>query len=104
MSTVSRIRRSDSPFHDPVQSPRFIKLKCNWFFLTREKGMHGPFETQIGAETALEVFLEDLSTARLKQPENRPQSTYTSTPKYQVDEISIDNILPWKKANWKSHT
>lgn len=88
MSETSSIRKSDSPFHDPVQTCRFVTIDGNWFFMTRENGVRGPYATRAGAETALDIYLqEEISGSTNNLPITNSQ--------YQVDDLADNNILLW---------
>jgi len=82
MDQADNIRRTDSPFHDPVQSCRFVGVDGRWFFLTREKKMQGPYATRISAETALEIYLAERC---IEEPANDNSATL---PTYSAEELS----------------
>ena len=111
MSTEFQIRKTDSPFHDPVQSCRFVEIDGKWFFMTREKQLEGPFATKAGAEMALDIFLGEVSPS---EPHNNSDSAIGNTADnnstqtsdnagsaemlegYSVEELDKSNILLWR--------
>ncbi|MGB5326035.1 MAG: DUF6316 family protein [Pseudomonadales bacterium] len=92
MSDKPSNRKSDSPFHDPTQSSRFVEIGGKWYFLTRERNLQGPYATKAGAEVALDVYLnEGISSSRSKQENAKLQS-------YDVDEVQHANVIDWQSA------
>lgn len=99
MSQAVNIRKTDSPFHDPVQSYRFVSVEEKWFFMTREGSMHGPYATLSSAEVALEIYLSDLLLA-----ESANDSSHQPLPSYSAEELS-DNVTYAKHlfdGRWKN--
>lgn len=81
MDQAFNIRKTDSPFHDPVQSCRFVTVENNWFFLTREKNMQGPYSCRDSAEIALEIYLSELCLNELAS------GTEAKLPSYSAEEL-----------------
>lgn len=62
-----KVRKGDSPFHEPKhQSNRFVQLHDKWYFLTREKGLQGPFVNELTAKIGLAVYMDDLNGVNAK--------------------------------------
>ncbi|MBT8149135.1 MAG: hypothetical protein HKO71_01605 [Pseudomonadales bacterium] len=94
MSDERKTRKSDSPLNDPVQSSRFVEIGGNWFFLTREKELQGPYASKTGAETALNIYLnEEVSSS--------PVSKGATPKSYPVEELD-NNVLQWRKTHSQS--
>lgn len=95
MSDERKTRKSDSPLNDPVQSSRFIEIGGNWFFLTREKELQGPYASKAGAETALDIYLKEDVNSSAASKNVAPKS-------YPVEEVDGNNVVPWRKARSNS--
>ena len=83
MTQELNIRKTDSPFHDPVQSSRFVIVEEKWFFLTREKNMQGPYANRPSAQTALDIYLDELCISESANDNNKP----TELPTYSAEEL-----------------
>ena len=100
MSDEYKTRKTDSPLNDPVQSSRFVEIDGNWFFLTREKELQGPYASKMGAETALDIYLkEDVAGA------SKPAAEKLEN--YGVEEIDVTeantNVIPLRDARSTSN-
>ncbi len=97
MSEQATIRKTDSPFNDPVQSCRFVEMENKWFFMTREKTVQGPYATRNSAAVALEIYLSELAISGIEsghgkiQPGKQPFSTG-----YHVEELK--NVIRGPRA------
>lgn len=72
-----KIRKSDSPFYEPVQSNRYVCVEGKWFFLTREKAMQGPFETKDAAADELTGYLLE-AELNAPAPKRQPEASAVS--------------------------
>ena len=95
MSNEYKTRKTDTPFNDPVQSSRFVEIRGNWFFLTREKDLQGPYASKMGAETALGIYLQEEVAGAIKP-------AVESLANYGVEEIDSTNVIPLHDARLNS--
>ena len=77
MNQAVSIRKTDSPFHDPAQSSRFVEMENNWFFLTREKTMQGPYATKESARVALDIYLAERGGSEQEHEISAAPQTYS---------------------------
>ena len=89
MSDTTKTRSTDSPFNDPTQSSRFVELNGKWFFMTREHGLQGPYETKAGAETGVQVYIAE-HAHNDAAPAHMPEKP---TPTAQPEQAA--NVVPW---------
>ena len=55
-----RIRQTDAPFLQPIQSNRYLEINDDWFFFTREKDLLGPYRSHLIAEHAVMVYIDKM--------------------------------------------
>lgn len=55
-----------APEKPALRSERFFKLADDWYFTTRENVTMGPFESQEGAKSAVDNFVDFIKTASPK--------------------------------------
>lgn len=61
MTTASnKIRKTDAPFAQPIQTSRYLEINDDWFFFTREKDLLGPYRTRVIAEHAVKVYIDKM--------------------------------------------
>lgn len=88
-----KVRKTDAPFLQPIQSNRYLEINNDWFFFTREKDLLGPYRSQLIAEHAAMVYIDKM--LRL----NQEGITVTAGTKgADIDKNS--NILYFKHPNW----
>ncbi|NNC54660.1 MAG: hypothetical protein HKO07_02930 [Pseudomonadales bacterium] len=92
MSNTPTIRKTDARFNNPEQTSRFVTIAGEWFFLTREREMHGPFAVRAAAETALQIFLQE---------SGEPQQS--ASPQYPVGSYTVSHSDDEKHGNHKSN-
>ncbi len=57
-----RIRQTDAPFLQPIQSNRYLEINDDWFFFTREKDLLGPYRSHLIAEHAVMVYIDKITS------------------------------------------
>ena len=57
---MTRMRKGESEPHNRVRESRFFHSMEEWYFLTREGTVEGPFAERTDAVKGLESYLEDL--------------------------------------------
>lgn len=55
-----KIRQTDAPFLQPIQSNRYLEINDDWFFFTREKDLLGPYRSHLIAEHAVMVYIDKM--------------------------------------------
>ena len=89
MSDITKTRATDSPFTEPNQSSRFVELSGNWFFMTREYGLQGPYASKADAETAVQGYIAEHAHDNAT-PTHMPETTL---PSGQHEQLA--NVVPW---------
>jgi len=89
-----KIRQTDAPFLQPIQSNRYLEINDDWFFFTREKDLLGPYRSHLIAEHAVMVYIDKM--VRINDSVKSPGSV--------IDNADSDNkksnILFFKHPNW----
>ncbi|MBT8139393.1 MAG: hypothetical protein KJP25_06480 [Gammaproteobacteria bacterium] len=103
MSDTPSIRKTDAPFNDPVQTSRFVDISGQWYFMTREHQLQGPFAVRAAAEMALQIYLqESASSAKAHSPKTQaPESPLYPAGSYLVsdgEKPAINNVVDWHSA------
>ncbi len=57
---MTRLRKGESEVHTRVRESRFFHSLEEWYFLTREGTVEGPFDERTDAEAGLESYLAEL--------------------------------------------
>ena len=88
-----KIRQTDAPFLQPIQSNRYLEINDDWFFFTREKDLLGPYRSHLIAEHAVMVYIDKmvLINDNVKSPGAMVDKADTS---------KESNILYFKHPNW----
>ena len=60
-------RTGDSKPHSKFRADRFIKDGGEWYFLTREGTIEGPFERKLDAENRLEDYIKVMVSGLLPE-------------------------------------
>ena len=87
-----KIRQTDAPFLQPIQSNRYLEINNDWFFFTREKDLLGPYRSHLIAEHAVMVYIDKM--VRISS-----QTTGLAVPK-EAQANKNSNILYFKHPNW----
>ena len=88
-----KVRKTDAPFLQPIQSNRYLEINNDWFFFTREKDLLGPYRTHLIAEHAAMVYIDKMLRI------NQEGITVTAGTKG-ADINKNSNILYFKHPNW----
>ena len=62
-------RKSDSEPYSKFRTSRFSKENLEWYYLTREGTIEGPFERKIDAENRLENYIKIMTSGLLPDSE-----------------------------------
>lgn len=62
---MTRMRKGESEPHTRVRESRFFHSMEEWYFLTREGTVEGPFNERTDAEQGLQSYLANLSESSL---------------------------------------
>ena len=89
-----KIRQTDAPFLQPIQSNRYLEINNDWFFFTREKDLLGPYRSHLIAEHAVMVYIDKM--VRISEGEASSGSPLNKN--VQLNKSS--NILYFKHPNW----
>ncbi|MDA8694215.1 DUF6316 family protein [Pseudomonadales bacterium] len=88
-----KVRKTDAPFLQPVQSNRYLEINNDWFFFTHEKDLLGPYRSHLIAEHAAMVYIDKMLRIN--------QEGITMTAKMKgADTDKNTNILYFKHPNW----
>ena len=89
-----KVRKTDAPFLQPIQSNRYLEINNDWFFFTREKNLLGPYRSYLIAEHAVMVYIDKMvRISESTQPSGSPASE-------DVKANKNSNILYFKHPNW----
>jgi hypothetical protein len=88
-----KIRQTDAPFLQPIQSNRYLEINDDWFFFTREKDLLGPYRSHLIAEHAVMVYIDKM--VRINDNVKSPGAMVDK-----ADTGKESNILYFKHPNW----
>ncbi|RLA48439.1 MAG: hypothetical protein DRR04_11170 [Gammaproteobacteria bacterium] len=57
---MTSIRKDESELHPRFRESRFFHSMDQWYFVTRERTVEGPFEHRLAAEEMLQTYLNEL--------------------------------------------
>jgi len=89
-----KIRQTDAPFLQPIQSNRYLEINDDWFFFTREKDLLGPYRSHLIAEHAVMVYIDKM--VRVNAATQSPGSAINT----ENSNNNKSNILYFKHPNW----
>jgi len=111
-----RIRQTDAPFLQPIQSNRYLEINDDWFFFTREKDLLGPYRSHLIAEHAVMVYIDKMVRINNHKPSPDTESAergvanseiksgikggIKSGIKSDVKQDKKSNVLYFKHPNW----
>lgn len=91
-----KIRQTDAPFIQPIQSNRYLEINNDWFFFTREKDLLGPYRSHLIAEHAVMVYIDKM----LRINKKTAPSTSASVAIKDNQANKNSNVLYFKHPNW----
>lgn len=59
---MTPIRKGESEVHPRFRANRFFHSMDEWYFITREETVEGPFKHRAEAEEVLEAYIKELNT------------------------------------------
>ena len=89
-----KIRQTDAPFIQPIQSNRYLEINNDWFFFTREKDLLGPYHSHLIAEHAVMVYID-----KMLRIDKKTASTASTLSKDDPTNKN-SNVLYFKHPNW----
>lgn len=89
-----KIRQTDAPFIQPIQSNRYLEINNDWFFFTREKDLLGPYRSHLIAEHAVMVYIDKM----LRIDKKTATTASVAVKDDQANKNS--NVLYFKHPNW----
>ena len=97
-----KIRQTDAPFLQPIQSNRYLEINDDWFFFTREKDLLGPYRSHLIAEHAVMVYIDKM--VRINNQTHSPGAdmpkAYAASHEKSDAATKKSNILFFKHPNW----
>lgn len=103
-----RIRQTDAPFLQPIQSNRYLEINDDWFFFTREKDLLGPYRSHLIAEHAVMVYIDKMVRINNHKPSPDTESAERGMAnsgvkggiKSDMKQDKKSNVLYFKHPNW----
>ena len=106
MTTASnKIRKTDAPFAQPIQTSRYLEINDDWFFFTREKDLLGPYRTRVIAEHAVKVYIDKMehqedSAVQAKKADNVTELKDTDSESAESGLDNKNNVFFFKDPDW----
>ena len=95
-----KIRQTDAPFLQPIQSNRYLEINDDWFFFTREKDLLGPYRSHLIAEHAVMVYINKMIRISHQKQSSHAHTGMTNDEVKSDEQSKKSNILYFKHPNW----